>query len=207
MANEDDSHPIAALIRRVKNTSDDSPPWTGIAFTMPVDSDKLADELRRAYPEYSTLRERKHMAAIDFLKNELSLIHQETSESAASKEYEVAPSQDFDPFPYDPEVRGWRGSVSSSPYLVSTNQDALPLKHDLLRSGAQGTNAATKVTGSAQELVFSVSDGRPMQLKTKRRMTKEEKVVYRKTRKRGACSRCRRQKEKVCTLQRSHHWH
>ncbi|KAL1608156.1 hypothetical protein SLS60_003095 [Paraconiothyrium brasiliense] len=60
------------FILRQQLTSDELPPWAGIVFKYPVDSDTLSEKLREAYPDCKTLRERKHRAAIDFLSAELS---------------------------------------------------------------------------------------------------------------------------------------
>jgi hypothetical protein len=49
-----------------------------------------------------------------------------------------------------------------------------------------------------------MEDRRPLQPKTKRRMTKEEKVAYKTARKRGACSSCRHKKAKVCNRLKPH---
>ncbi|KAK3202138.1 hypothetical protein GRF29_161g263335 [Pseudopithomyces chartarum] len=59
------------FILRQQATSDELPPWAGIIFKDPVDSDTLSEKLRAAYPSCRTLRERKHQAAIDFLQEEL----------------------------------------------------------------------------------------------------------------------------------------
>jgi hypothetical protein len=66
-----DLGPSGRLIRRIHAANDTTDPWSGITFTMPVDSDALADGLKQAYPMARTLRERKHWAALDFLQAEL----------------------------------------------------------------------------------------------------------------------------------------
>jgi hypothetical protein len=199
MATEDNPYSTTTLITRFQTTSDENPPWAGISFALPVGSDELADKLRLAYPD-STLRQRKHMAAIDFLKNELSEMRQGASRTSASEKHNAFTPQVSLSFSNDIDVRSRQGSVSSSLSLTSMNQGASSQEHGLLRSGAQSTITDPKVTDPVKEIIFSVSDGRPMQPKTKKKMTKEEKIVYKKTRKRGACSRCRRQKGKVCAF-------
>jgi hypothetical protein len=200
MATGDGLYSIANLITGFQTTSDENPPWAGISFALPVGSDQLADKLRQAYPD-STLRERKHMAAIDFLKNELPEMRQQALRTTASENNNTLTPQDCQSFSNGLNVKSRQGSVATSLSSLSTNQDASSQEHNLLRSGVQAINT----TGPAPEIVFSISDGRPVQLRTKRRMTKEEKIVYKTTRKRGACSKCRRQKGKVCACQGCHY--
>lgn len=66
----------------------------------------------------------------------------------------------------------------------------------------KGNNLKTD-SANTQHFVWSAHDGRPMQPKTKRKMTLEERSAYKETRKRGACERCRRQKGKVDALKSS----
>jgi hypothetical protein len=200
MATEDMTDSFTTPIKRVEKTSDDTPPWTGITFTLPVDSDKLAEDLKRAYPDCSTLRERKHMAAIDFLQFELHQMQSKISGSSEPVRHHFDSSLASDPRRIESDDHIRQSSVASSLSLVSTNQDLLSPKESLMRSRDEMVVSAHESNGFAREFVFSVSDGRTLQPKTKRRMTREEKIVYRKTRMRGACSKCRRQKGKVCTL-------
>jgi hypothetical protein len=211
MATSDkEPRPNMLLIERVQVTSDETPPWNGLAFVLPVGSDRLSEDLKRKYPHCSTLRERKHMAAIDFLEEELRQMRSKKLSSdiiehdcPARREASSISSDAF-------EDRGRRVSTSSSQSPVSTTPDPMSLVHTLKQvESITAPNSATSPIPStikaAQQFVFSVVDGRSLQPKTKRRMTREEKAEYRTTRKHGACLTCRRQKGKVCntTMQTS----
>jgi hypothetical protein len=93
-----------------------------------------------------------------------------------------------------------QGSMSSSHTRASATQQP---KNEVRKSDRDERSISfapsfvpSNITPTSQ-IVFSASDGRPLQVHTKRRMTKEEKVMYKKIRKRGACIACRRQKGKV----------
>lgn len=175
------AEPAVCLIERVRNTSDETSPWEGISFTQPVGSDRLSDELKRAYPGCSNLRQRKHMAAIAFLQHELTQMQKANS---ATEVIEVE-------YPATPEA----SSLSNDNFDGSSRQSSVSVSRASLQK-IQAPTAST-FTRASQQIVFSVSDGQTLQPSTRRTMTKEEKLSYRKTRKRGACSTCRRQKGKV----------
>ncbi|CAO2649228.1 Nn.00g066130.m01.CDS01 [Neocucurbitaria sp. VM-36] len=195
------------LIKRIQPTSDETPPWTGISFVQPVDSDALHEHLKIAYPQCTTLRERKHMAAIDFLIAELRQMQSKGSAFVAiesSANYPAAPS------PRAPSLStealgnpSRKGSASASQSPTSSTQLSTSVEHAFQDRHSSTTPAclppiAQPTDGPGQHLVFSAIDGRMMQPKTKRRMTIEEKNAYKETRKRGACRKCKRQKGK-CT--------
>lgn len=50
---------------------------------------------------------------------------------------------------------------------------------------------------SSQTYVFSAVDGTPMQPRTKKKMSTQERKDYKETRRRGACDKCRKTKAKV----------
>jgi hypothetical protein len=191
------------LIERVELTSDETPPWTGMAFTLPVDSDRLSEDLKREYPQCSTLRERKHMAAIDFLRAELHFMQSKSSTRTFEEDEFLATPGATSTCSDALDDRSRRDSTSSHLSPVNITQDDGTLMHDLHQTE---TNISPNVTtafipsipDTAQQFVFSVVDGRSLKPKTKRRMTREEKAAYRTTRKHGACPTCRRQKGKVC---------
>jgi hypothetical protein len=202
MAHKIEPHMGMPFIERVELTSDETPPWSGMAFVLPVDSDRLSEDLKREYPHCSTLRERKHMAAIDFLRAELRLMQSKSStpkiredEFLATPEATSLCSDAFDD-------RSRRDSTSppQSPANMAENDSAS--MRDIQRNESTfipnvATTFIPPVSNSAQQFVFSVVDGHSLKPKTKRRMTREEKAAYRTTRKHGACSTCRRQKGKV----------
>jgi hypothetical protein len=159
-------------------------------FTKSVDSDDLADDLKRAYPQCATLRERKHMAAIDFLKAELHDMQSRNVSAAASIEEEYLAT----PEPFSPRLSRFddrRRFGSTSSLQSSLHEERIVHQNNKTEA------AAPKGSTAIQQIVFDASDGRTLQPKVKRSMTEAEKAGYRKTRKRGACSPCRRLKGKV----------
>jgi hypothetical protein len=203
MANKIEPGDGIPLIKRTESTSDETPPWSGITFTLPVDSDRLSEDLKRRYPHCSTLRERKHMAAIEFLRAELGLMQSKATTPTVKEDYSLATPEATNLQSDSFNSRSRRGSTSS----YQSTSSKTPTESLMTRELQQGESklvssvATTLVplrTDSAQQFVFSVVDGRPMKPKTKRRMTREEKVDYTTTRKHGACPTCRRQKGKVC---------
>jgi len=190
------------FITRQQRTSDDLPPWAGITFRDPVDSDALAEKLRAAYPNCKTLRERKHRATIDFLSEELAEMQ---SKSAATLSPDATPenSKAYND-PFSDHSRPASASASVSP-LGSEAMRSPVLAERLRKESITGFNLesqqqqqpTTSPTNSAQQFVWSAHDGRSMRPKTKRKMTVEERSAYKETRKRGACDKCRRQKGKV----------
>lgn len=165
----------------------------------PVGSDKLSEELRQAYPNCSTLRARKHMAAIDFLRNELQ--HMQTGETLASSNHHLPVSKASPQFDITTDSRSQYRSPSPMSFTSSVAPESHSIQNGLLLAEAAApTSPAPQLRPSsdvAQQFVFSIVDGRPLQPKTKRCMTREEKIAYKKTRKRGACLSCRRTKGKV----------
>ncbi|KAH7386624.1 hypothetical protein DE146DRAFT_176547 [Phaeosphaeria sp. MPI-PUGE-AT-0046c] len=183
------------LIRRVQKTSDETSPWEGISFTQPIGSDSLSDDLRRAYPGCLDLRQRKHMAAIAFLQHELM---QMQSSNPTTKLFE----SDCHATPKDSSLCNDNFDGNSRQSSVSVVSQSSFQRTQSWSAGnldpMQSQTFTSSGVSSSQQIVFSVSDGHTLQPTTRRPMTREEKVAYRKTRKRGACSTCRRQKGK-CT--------
>lgn len=181
------------LIRRTQITSDLAPPWEGISFTQPVGSDRLSDELRRAYPGCLDLRQRKHMAAIEFLQHEL--IQMQSSNPATNVVESGYPATPEGSSPSNDNFDG-RSRQSSTSVSQSAFQRGQTWSDGNLHQ-IESQTPTSSIVRSSQQIVFSVSDGHTLQPTTRRTMTREEKMAYRKTRKRGACSTCRRQKGKV----------
>jgi hypothetical protein len=171
------------LLIRTELASEGTPPWAGIAFVHLIDSDELAEDLKRTYPEGRTLRERKHMAIIDFFTDELRQMQQARGGTVMAGRLALQRQLD------DRMVRH-----SQSP--ASSTCSAMAGEPQIQQVGG-GVVAPTDAV-SAQQFVFSAADGRTMQSKTKRKMTLDEKTAYKETRRRGACSKCKRQKGKVC---------
>ncbi|KAL5401281.1 hypothetical protein PMIN03_011655 [Paraphaeosphaeria minitans] len=197
------------FISRQQLTSDELPPWAGIVFKYPVDSDDLSEKLRAAYPDCKTHRERKHQAAIDFLYAELLRM-----QSGSSSTDPNSPSN-LKNVPQEPTPAASRlltevlseGSeaLSASGRTPSSLIESTlsPTLAERIRKTSQATvdseqSQAKASPTAAQQFVWSARDGRSMHPKTKRKMTVEERNAYKNTRKRGACDKCRRQKGR-CT--------
>ena len=199
------------LIRRIQPTSDETPPWAGMAFTQPVDSDDLNARLLKAYPHplCTTLRERKHMAAIDFLKAELRQMQCKDQASVPPEYfagYHALASPKSPTFSNEALERHSRtGSLSSLQSPASSARLSLPIEQSLQRGDTSNVSMLPTPTDSStappgQNLVFSAKDGQMVHPKTKRKMTIEEKIAYKETRSRGACKKCKKMKGKVKSL-------
>ncbi|KAJ4991683.1 hypothetical protein SVAN01_02798 [Stagonosporopsis vannaccii] len=193
-------------IKRVSSTTDETAPWDGVVFIYEVGSDELNEALRACFPNYRTLRQRKHAAIIKFLERELSEMPMtKTSRSSAG----TPSAQDL---PHtgsgcvgvhvNAQKSVQSQSMLSTIHSPATSNGPLAAQEKSKRCIASSTPAAqplyidpTAATHSSQ-FVFNALDGRAMQQKTKRRMTIEERMEYKETRKRGACPRCKRQKGK-----------
>jgi hypothetical protein len=181
-------------IERIEPTSDASPPWAGIHFTQPVDSDALHELLKDQYPQCKSVRQRKHMAAIDFLKRELESMQNEASESTTrtplgNQELPVLNG----PYTGFEGSRERKHQRSVSPALSQSSSYRSPA---LLGHHPHHLPTIPK-TGASQQHVFSIVDGLATQPKKKRKMTPAERSAYKNTRKFGACEKCKRQKGKV----------
>jgi hypothetical protein len=213
------------IIRRLQKTADVDPPWAGIDFVYPILSDELADALRQAYPEGKNLRERKHLAVIDFLKSELEEMR--SSETTIGSLRPVGVNSDVEQArlnshkPNDGQlvVNRQQGAPSQTPPSVLSPLDSPRVieraqrgiegrptpdvfKHSSI--GAEGKTPSDKEATvpampvvTTQTFVFSAMDGKPVQPRIKKTMSAQEKQEYRKTRQRGACVKCRRTKAKV----------
>lgn len=188
------------IVRR-EHTTEDMPPWAGIHFIHEVGSDELADTLKRAFPQCRTLRERKYMAAIEYLRHELLEIQ---SSAPTPTTAAIAPIMNLPLINAkahnvlaDNHVRNPQGAVSVPHSPTSSTHST----HQTLRCGQAGSPRILSVepttVASGHHYVFSAHDGTAMQQKTKRKMTAEEKLAYKATRKKGACEKCKRQKGKV----------
>jgi len=176
-------------IKRSQPTSDASPPWAGMKFTQPVDSDALHELLKEQYPQCKTLRQRKHMAAIDFLRLELESMQHESTESTTGTSCETQALSALDASrPGVEELAALTHRRSVSPSLSRSSSYRSPVHLD----------DHIPQIGVGQQHVFSIVDGFATQPKKKRKMTPAERSAYKTTRKVGACDKCKRQKGK-CT--------
>jgi hypothetical protein len=213
MIHEGESRASKLFITRTQPTTDETPPWRGISFLLPVGSDRLADQLKHAFSDCKTLRQRKHKAAILFLERELEEMKISDEEQYQHPDAPDAPDNHQLGSPQSESIEILdRRSVGSTQQNTSTSSCTSPITPDSARSpkladrsrsqyprpGLLQSPTANTIT-TAQTFVFSAVDGRPLQPKTKRKMTSDERVVYKQTRKRGACDKCKRQKGKVST--------
>lgn len=194
-------------IRRVSHTTDETAPWDGVVFIYDVGSDELAEALRACFPEFRTLRERKHAAIIRFLEKELKEMPLSKSLPCSAK---VPSTQDLPhvdvvcgDVPVNAQGRVQLQNILSTARTSTTSNCTSTPKETFKRCTAPSTPATqpsyidpTAATHSSQ-FVFNAIDGRTMQQKTKRRMTVEERIEYKETRKRGACPDCKQKKGKV----------
>jgi hypothetical protein len=205
MIREGETRAAKLFIKRTQPTTDESPPWQGISFLLPVGSDQLADQLKNAFSDCKTLRQRKHKAAILFLETELDEMKvrdEKQSHHPEAQDNHILSSPLSDSIElFDQPSTGstQQNTLSSSCTSPTTTQSAhSPKLTD--RSRPQFLGPEHLQSSKAQTFVFSAVDGRPLQPKTKRKMTVDERVVYKQTRKRGACDKCKRQKGKVCAI-------
>lgn len=191
------------LIKRTSEPTYRTSPWEGIAFVYGVDSDDLADALKTAYPQYQTLNERKYAAIIGFFQQELDHMRLDYTTPVSVK----TPSFSVEP--------GMSSTAPNTPMGTDDGNHSVALSHSPAKSkvpqelsnrdsAAHGllprSFSADPIIGTpSTQFVFNALDGRMMRPNTKRKMTNEERLEYRETRRRGACSKCRRQKGKVRT--------
>ncbi|KAF2727070.1 hypothetical protein EJ04DRAFT_151812 [Polyplosphaeria fusca] len=208
MAPEERTTPLAYLVSRERPASETEPPWVGLSYTLRVGSDQLSDQLKHVYPTLNSLRQRKHKAAIDFLLKELHSFRAEDSEQASS-----IPNADWQsvgtPRSDSKEtVRLVRdSSTSQSLYSPSPSVSMSPRTANAMSLNANQNSPLplrpSSPNPAGKHFVFSATDGRAMQPKTKRKMTKDERKDYKKTRERGACDLCRKKKGKVGSAHRA----
>lgn len=191
----------AIPIKRISPTTDQTAPWEGVEFVHEVGSDALIEALRTCFPRYRNLRERKHAAIIQFLTAELAEMLSSNTRHASAVHTNGASG---------PEValKDVRGSVhlhnplSAAPSPASSECSSAP-REDINNPTAssmpitQPSFIDPAAATHSSQYVFHAVDGRTMQQKSKRRMTAEERLEYKETRKRGACSKCKRLKGKV----------
>jgi ribonuclease HI len=180
------------LIIRTELASEGTPPWSGIGFVHPVDSDELADDLKQTFPEGGTLRERKHIAVIKFFQEEL--LQMQYTRRAVSMADGAATYASLAAPVLHRQVDERVSQPSHSP--ASSTCSAAPAEIQGQTTSIAAVAPAEAVSG--QQFVFNAADGKMLQSKRKRKMTLDEKTAYKETRRRGACSKCKRQKGKVC---------
>ena len=187
-------HQLQFYIRRTAQPTEQRAPWDDIAFVFAVDSDELSAALKSAYPHYRTLRERKHAAVIDFFQYELQVI--QTNDTSPSCGF-----PNTSPLPSDSQMEVRDGTHSTdlraSPASPASSINSTANRESDKRRSVQTLPADPTLATSSTQLVFNAFDGRPMQQRTKRKMTSHERRDYQETRRRGACAKCKRLKAKV----------
>ena len=183
------------LIDREYPTSDDKPPWYGMVFKQSVYSDAMLESLKRRYPQGANLRERKHMAAIEFLQQELE--NMQASEAALIRKTHTTNSM--------PDVASHDSGhqKAGSPPYSPTAQLSHPNITDRYHGRRSPTNnvfleqpPTILSNTSGQEIVFSIANRPVVQRQRRKKMTASEKISYKQMRKIGACDSCKRQKAK-----------
>ncbi len=185
-------------IERRFQTSDQTAPWDGVVFTYEVGSDELDQALRICYPTHRTLRQRKHAAIIQFLTIELNEMQSKDSIRLDIRpRFEDAQSNPHSPAQLQSTLREVQAAAS---FETSSVPRGKKQRSRLTPVPPTQTFIDSTTAVHASHIIFNAVDGRTMQQKTKRKMTAEERVEYKETRRRGACYDCRRQKGKVCML-------
>lgn len=192
-------------IIRFQEADEEEPPWAGIRFVHEVGSDELSELLKARYPSLAKHRQRKFMAVYDFFRNELlrlgipSVENSAVSEGAEDSRMSNPPS-DADMFhdPFQSTGGGQTAGSHSSPVILSSNES--PRLTERPRSSVTHSHSpGMGASGSGPSTyVFSLVDGRQHLQRTKKKMSIKEREDYRRTRERGACSKCKRLKAK-CT--------
>lgn len=155
-----------------------------------MDSDPLAESLKVAYPECRTLRERKHCATIDFFLGELAQMRSQTLEVYRKQSDVISEnSRKSSASGCSPSSTVTSPAIGEIPENSPSNQSQVSYAHAESNASASGP----------QQIIWSALNGESMQLKTKRKMTADERSAYKETRKRGACDKCRRLKGRVIT--------
>ncbi|KAF2750227.1 hypothetical protein M011DRAFT_456148 [Sporormia fimetaria CBS 119925] len=201
--------PRKSFIRRARYPAENDPPWEGLEFIWPVGSDELGDELRHAYPQGKDLRQRKHMATIDHLKMELEAMQISATARLNSIATSTTGRSTSQEATYNSQeivgLTSRRQSIShrTSPSPSSLGSPSLrePFRQEFAHTSTGEAPVTAGPVATPQTLVFNVADLKPMQPKTKKKMSKQELHEYKMRRIRGACDRCRRTKAKVfeCT--------
>jgi hypothetical protein len=185
-----------SLLTRSERASEGMPPWAGIGFVHPIDSDELAEDLKRTYPTGRTLRERKHMAIIDFFTEELRQMQQGRSVATVTTG-RVALYSAVPPVLHHQVLDDRALRCQHSPSPAGSTCSAAAVSAESPGQHRSMVAVAPLEAVSGKQFVFSAADGKLMHSKTKRKMTLDEKTAYKETRRRGACPKCKRQKEKV----------
>ncbi|KAF2114753.1 hypothetical protein BDV96DRAFT_84372 [Lophiotrema nucula] len=196
--------PVPVVVRHAKPLEME-PPWTGLVFVPAVGSDELSEKLKELYPDLRTLRQRKHKAAIDFLLWELDAMQVPIPVKAGATHinFQSVNNHQSDVNVVSRTPRD--SSASQSPYPTSGASGSLsptltsPMRSNKDHNSPLPHRPLTPNSGG-QHFVFHLGDGRPAHVKTKRKMSKQERISYKETRKRGACGKCRKTKAK-CTHQ------
>ena len=197
-------------ITRTAQPTEQRSPWEDIAFVHTVDSDELADVLKVAYPGYRTLRERKHAAVIEFFQYELEGMRFSDNTPVSAKTPSISSLPGMSPLAPETQIEICSGvhsrDLKAPPLSPASSNNSVAYRETTRRypvtltTLSQSLPADSKLATSTTQLVFNAFDGRPMQQKTKRKMTSKERREYKETRRRGACAKCKRQKGKVRTL-------
>lgn len=196
-------------IRRFLQTTDQTAPWEGVEFTFDVDSDELGEALKARYPQYRTLPLRKYAAIIEFLNCELSELASGNARQRSSKNPQMHDSPCVGTVSLDARVNVQsfvHAQNTSSPVHSPAPSNCSSAPHETrgdltatMTPSPQPSYVDPTAAAQSGHFVFSAVDGRAQQEKKRRTMTAEEKLGYNETRKRGACSNCKRLKERVRT--------
>jgi hypothetical protein len=148
----------------------------------------------------------QHLAAIEFLTQELEEMQPGFRRNPGSHDQLdnisiSSPQSEMNGFrttcvdgsrPHSTAPRTPQSATSS----LASQSLAERSRYSVDHAQAGGAPPLANVTTS-QTYVFSAVDGTPMQPRTKKKMSTQERKDYKETRKRGACEKCRKTKAKV----------
>ncbi|GAB7341329.1 hypothetical protein MBLNU457_7596t2 [Dothideomycetes sp. NU457] len=177
-------------------------PSSPLQFFPAKDSDELFFALKAAYPSVSTHSERMRNAVIEFLLAEGNS-QQVIPESPL---FMSGPNSTFDSNNNSPQSLWQDSSSASSTYSPQLSDNDSPSISGPSPSSAQQSSQVPSMTTppaiDQMTSVFSLSTHVQPKSRTKRKMTEDEKVTYRRRRQTGACAKCKLQKRK-CVHTRS----
>ncbi|KAF2840149.1 hypothetical protein M501DRAFT_1002440 [Patellaria atrata CBS 101060] len=168
-----------------------------------LESDELYDALKEAFPYLDTHQKRKKQAVLEFLHQELeettldpiieSISSSRSTQSPAMPMFNIdTPSTSTE---YPSTVYSYAKSASSSSSSSPSSDGATGSTHP---PSPMESFSSLKAPASMQEMtsVWNAGPNREVKIHTRRNMTEQERVEYRKRREVGACDLCRKRRRK-----------
>ena len=197
----DPSRDLRRGYRIYRLRTDAADPLASIAFDPPKDSPTLRQALELAYPDAASHEARIRDAIIDFLiseRNNESTINDTTSNihtipaDAAIEVSDVDDRQQLGAIEPHPELGDIKVEIPTS----HSFQTGIDDDDDDLGESERQSNHSTSSAWKSMTAVWNPFNRKVSKRGRKTPMTKEEKEEYRKIRKQGACSDCKKRKRK-----------